>query len=62
MHNDGRIILFDWSTYGLSRPLAPLHQAVAYWRILTSIDPEARWEWEADLPYFLRLLLPPLSK
>ncbi|MBI3976365.1 MAG: phosphotransferase [Armatimonadetes bacterium] len=50
------------AAYEASRPLAALHQATAYWRILTGVEDEARWEWEADLPYFLRLLLPPAQE
>jgi len=46
------------AAYETSRPLAALHQAVAYWRLLIEVGEEERWEWEADLPYFLRRLLP----
>lgn len=42
----------------ISQTLAALHQAVSYYRILTHVEPDARWEWEAALPYFLRMLLP----
>lgn len=42
----------------ISRTLAALHQAVSYHRILTHVEPDAQWEWQDALPYFLRMLLP----
>ncbi len=42
----------------ISQTLAALHQAVSYYWGLTHIEPDARWEYEATLPYHLRMLLP----
>ncbi len=44
--------------FRLSRTLAALHQAVSYYRILTHVEPDARWKWEDEMLYFLRMLLP----
>ncbi len=48
--------------FALSQTLAALHQAVSYYRILTSVESEALWEWETDLPYFLRAVLTGLKE
>lgn len=62
------VYLQAWTTYEpwdrllealrMSQTLAALHQAVSYYQILTHVEPDARWEWEDALPYFLRMLLP----
>ena len=48
--------------FELSQTLAALHQAVSYYRILTGVEPDALWEWETDLPYFLRMVVSRLNQ